>query len=186
MKVALSFLTGILILLFISCREQPDSLDEIKSFHPDDKYFKSAMVSLHFIIETSSIERVDSVFNEMINQFDLPVDARSAKDGTYMGESPYDAFDYKHIVELEIKDEKIVSLDYNEIHKSGIGKEEDESYCEEMSVTGTSPDIAYPIMEAEMLEKQNMMKVDAVSGASYSLYRFRFAITVALMKTQVK
>ncbi|HUX59644.1 MAG TPA: hypothetical protein VMV47_19405 [Bacteroidales bacterium] len=186
MKVLLSFLTVIFIFLITSCREQPDSLDEIKLFHPDDKYFKSSMVSLHFIIETSSIDRVDSIFYQMINQYDLPVDAKGAKDGTYKGESPYDAFDYKHIVEMEIKDEKIVSLDYNEIHKNGIGKEEDESYCKEMSVTGTSPDIAYPLMEAEMLEKQNTMKVSAVSGATYSLYRFRYAITVALMKSPVK
>lgn len=30
-----------------------------------------------------------------------------------------------------------------------------------------------------------MTKVDAVSGASYSLYRFRYAVTVALMKARL-
>jgi major membrane immunogen (membrane-anchored lipoprotein) len=51
-----------------------------------------------------------------------------------------------------------------------------------MSVTGTTPAIAYPLMEEMLLSTQNMMEVDAVSGASYSLQRFRLAMTIALMK----
>ena len=66
--------------------------------------------------------------------------------------------------------------------KDGHGKQEDVEYCEEMSVTGTTPAIAYPIMEEMLLAEQNMMQVDAVSGATYSLYRFRLAVTVALMQ----
>ena len=50
-----------------------------------------------------------------------------------------------------------------------------------MSVTGTTPAIAYPVMEKMLLSTQDMMQVDGVSGATYSLYRFRFAVTVALM-----
>jgi len=54
-----------------------------------------------------------------------------------------------------------------------------------MSVTGTTPAIAYPIMEEALLSTQNMMEVDAVSGASYSLHRFRFAVTLALMQASL-
>ena len=54
-----------------------------------------------------------------------------------------------------------------------------------MSVTGTSPAIAYPEMEKQLLEKQEMWEVDATSGATYSLYRFRYAVTLALMKAQM-
>ena len=50
-----------------------------------------------------------------------------------------------------------------------------------MSASGTTPATAYPILENQLIEKQNMMAVDAVSGATYSLYRFRYALTVALM-----
>ena len=169
-------------IIVFACQSTKDSLDEIKSFMPDNKYFKADIVSLHFVIETSELSRVETVFNNMISKNGLPVDATGCKDGVHIGESPYDAFDYKHVVKLEIKDEKIVSVDYNEIKKGGIGKQEDEEYNEEMSTTGTSPAIAYPIMEKQLLEKQNYLNVDAVSGASYSLYRFRFAVTVALIK----
>lgn len=107
------------------------------------------------------------------------------KDGTFTGASPYDAFDYKHEVTLKIKDGKIVELDYNEYNKEGVGKQEHQAYNEDMSVTGTSPAIAYPIYENEMLRTQNILDVDAVSGASYSLYRFRYAVTIALVKASL-
>ncbi|MFC2124019.1 hypothetical protein ACFLU5_04335 [Bacteroidota bacterium] len=159
-----------------------DDMEIIKDYKPDDKYFKAGLVSLHFIIETSSIDRVDSVFQQLIDAYKLPSKADGIKDGVYTGASPYDAFDYKHVVELEIKDGKIISIDYNEVHKSGRGKQEDKAYCEEMSITGTTPAIAYPNMEQQLLAKQDMLQVDGVSGASYSLYRFRYAITIALIK----
>ena len=183
-----------LILLFIpllvlsscgSCDCQEDSLDKVKAFKPDVKYFKSALVSLHFMMETSPVDEVDKQFMQLIKMYDLPISAEGAKDGSYVGESPYDAFDYRHVVKIQIKEGKIVALDYNEVKKDGHGKQEDEEYCEEMSVTGTTPAIAYPIMEEMLLSTQNMMQVDGVSGATYSLYRFRFAVTLALMQAYI-
>jgi len=176
------FLITTLACLLASCTPPQDSLDIVKAFKPEDKYFKSSLVSLHFVMETSAIEEVDTLFSQLIEHYNLPLSARGAKDGTYTGESPYDAFDYKHVVKLKIKDQKIVEVDYNELKKDGIGKQEDEAYCEEMSVTGTTPAIAYPILEQRLLESQDFTKIDAVSGATYSLYRFRYAVTIALMK----
>ena len=134
------------------------------------------------MMETSPVAEVDTFFQQLINMYGLPVSAEDAKDGTYIGATPYDAFDYRHEVLIKIQDGKIVELDYNEVKKDGHGKQEDEEYCEEMSVTGTTPAIAYPLMEEMLLATQNMMEVDAVSGASYSLQRFRLAMTIALMK----
>ena len=168
-----------------SCDCPEDSLDGIRAFKQDDKYFKSALVSLHFTMETSPIPEVDTLFRQLIDLFDLPVSAEGAKDGIYTGVSPYDAFDYRHEVKITIKDGIITELDYNEVNKDGKGKQEDEEYCEEMSVTGTTPAIAYPVMEKMLLSTQDMMQVDGVSGATYSLYRFRFALTLALMQTLI-
>ena len=165
-----------------SCNCQEDSLDRIKAFKTDDKYFKASLVSLHFMMETSPVTEVDTLFQQLIQMHGLPLSAEGAKDGTYLGATPYDAFDYRHEVKIQIKDGKIVALDYNEVKKDGHGKQEDEEYCEEMSVTGTTPAIAYPIMEEMLLSTQNMMEVDAVSGATYSLHRFRLAVTLALMQ----
>ena len=175
----------IFLTLSISCTSNNDSLDQIKDFQPDNEYFKASLVSLHFLIEVSPIEKVDTVFMQLIDIHHLPVDAKGTTDGIYIGESPNDAFDYRHEVSLKIKDGKIVELDYNEINKKGIGKQEDQEYNEEMSVTGTSPAIAYPIYENKLLRTQNILDVDGVSGASYSLYRFRFAVTIALMKASL-
>lgn len=170
---------------FISCREE-DPLDDIKPFGKNNKYFKAEMVNLHYIIETSDIPKVDSIFSQYIKGSSLPVDAKGCEDGEYTGESPYDAFDYKHSVTLTIKDEKITDIDYNEIYKKdGLGKQEDKEYCEEMGAAGTTPAEAYPHMEKQLLQKQDMTKVNAVSGATYSLYRFRYAVTVALMKARL-
>ena len=179
-----SFLLGLIIISITACKNNPElsDLDLIKSFKPDDKYLKSSLVSLHFVIETSSIEKIDTLFSQLIENYDLPVTASGIPDGIYSGQSPEDAFDFRHIVKIEVKDEKIVSIDYNEVPPEGPGKQEDEAYCKEMSITGTSPAIAYPAMEEQMLEKQDMMDVDAVSGASYSLYRFRYALTLAMIK----
>lgn len=173
------------VILAGSCNCGKDQLDRIKAFRPEDKYFKSALASLHFIIETSSIAEVDSVFGQLIDFYDLPLSAEGAKDGVYIGSSPYDAFDYRHEVRIKIEQGKVTELDYNELKRDGNGKQGDKAYCEEMSASGTSPAIAYPAMEEMFLSSQNIMQVDAVTGATYSLYRFRYAVCVALMQALI-
>ena len=94
----------VLISQLLSCSSQHDSLDQIKGYVPEDKYFKSSLVSVHFIMETSPIAEVDAFFNQIIELYDLPLNEKDAKDGTFIGESPYDAFDYKHIEKIKIRD----------------------------------------------------------------------------------
>ncbi|MFH1194238.1 MAG: hypothetical protein V1720_00920 [bacterium] len=182
-KIYLSFL---LISLVASCCPSSNVLNDIRAFKADDKYFSAGLNYLHFVIETSDIPRVDSVFVQMVNGYEIPVSAKGCTDGVFIGESPYDAYDYKHVVKLEIKDEKIINVDYDEVNRENEGKESDEKYNEEMKESGSSPLEAYPIYENTLFEKQNMMDVDAVSGASYSLYRFRYAVMVALMKARIE
>ena len=188
LPLLLIFLLISLPLLLHSCKScdcPEDSLDGIRAFKPENKYFKSALVALHFMMETSPPAEVDTLFKQLIQAYELPISAEGAKDGIYIGATPYDAFDYRHEVKIVIEDGKILKVDYNEVKKDGHGKQEDVDYCEEMSVTGTTPAIAYPIMEEMLLAEQNMMQVDAVSGATYSLYRFRLAVTIALMQALI-
>lgn len=180
------YLNCLLLLFFLgSCNNQTDSLESVKSFHRNDPYFKSALMSLHFMIETDPVEQVDTVFRQMIRQFELPVDAKGAADGIFIGRSPFDAFDYEHVVVLTIKNEKVVKIEYDEIHQNGVGKQYNTEYNEHMKQSGTTPYIAYPEYEKQLLSKQSMMEVDAVSGATYSLYRFRYAVTIALMQAKI-
>ncbi|MEG8947992.1 FMN-binding protein [Rosettibacter firmus] len=175
------------VFLFLKCSTvEKDSLEEIKNYNLSDRFFKASVKNMHFLIETRSPEELNLLFEQWIKANNIPVDASGCKDGIYTGESPYDAYDYKHVVKIEIKNEKIIKIDYDEIKKGGKGKENDIEYNEEMKVTGTSPSIAYPSYENQMLEKQNIMKVDAVSGATYSLYRFRYALSIALMKAKLE
>lgn len=172
----------VLFLLLTQCSTSFNHYEDLKSFKPDDKYFTSSLKNLHFITEVSSIDKVDTTFKQIINGYNLPIDAKGCSDGTYTGESPYDAFNYQHVVKITIKDEKIVDVDYDEIHLDGHGKQSNVKYNEDMSVTGTSPSIAYPKYENQLMEKQNIMEMDAVSGATYSLYRFRQATMVAFIR----
>ena len=171
--------------LLSACSKVNDDLDMIRSFKGEDEYFKANMVSLHFIIETASLEKINSVFTQMIKTNKLPVNAMGCSDGVYTGESPYDAYDYKHVVKIKIKDEKIVSVDYNERNKTCKGKKEDHEYSMKMSVTGTNPLDAYGSMEMQLLDTQDIIAVDAVSGATYSLYLFRYAVIIALIKAKI-
>lgn len=178
------FLSPIFNVCTAQCNED-GSLDELKAYMPDNKYFKTGFKGLHFVLETHPIDEVDTMFWKLINAYDLPTTADRVADGTYTGESPYDAYDYKHVVELTINAGEITEVVYNEVHKDGSDKKSDKKYNEEMSAGGTSPAIAYPEMEKQLLEKQEMWQVDATSGATYSLYRFRYAVTLALMKAKL-
>lgn len=182
----MKMLTFFFSLLIFSCSSiEKDSLDEVKNFNTSDKYFKANIKNMHFLIETRSPEELSFLFEQWIKSNNIPTDAKGCRDGIYVGESPYDAYDYKHVVKIQIKNEKIVKIDYDEIKRDGQGKEEDQEYNNEMSVMGTTPSVAYPSYENQLLEKQNFMKVDAVTGATYSLYRFRYALSIALMKAKM-
>lgn len=167
------------------CLQEQDDFEQIARFRPGDKYFTASLKSLHFRIETSDIARIDTIFTQLIKKKGIPVTARGCKNGIYTGESPYDAYDYKHVITLEIRNEKIISVDYDEVNKKGVGKQHDEKYCENMSVSGTTPAIAYPVYEKALLGKQDFQKLDIVTGASYSLYRFQYAAMIALMKASL-
>jgi len=184
-KILWLIVPAMMVCLVSSCICGKDELDKVRAFKPDDRYFKSALVTYHFMLETSPVYVLDSLFSNLVETYDLPVSAEGATDGTYRGVSPYDAFDYRHEAKIRIKDGKIIQVDYDEVNRKGIGKRDDREYCDEMSVTGTNPAIAYPAMEEELLSHQDLTEVDGVSGATYSLYRFRFAIMVALIQASV-
>ncbi|MBV5348292.1 hypothetical protein JZU61_01270, partial [bacterium] len=141
---------------------------------------KSAiLVKIHWIIERSDMNKVRSAFQEVCNENHFPSVVSGLKDGTYKGDSPADDYGYQHEVVFEMKNGKMISIDYDEIHTSGHAKQHDEEYCKQMLQSGTTPAIAYPSYEKQMLEKQDFNQIDAVSGASYSQYRFKLAILYA-------
>ena len=53
-----------------------------------------------------------------------------------------------------------------------------------MEKSGTTPAVAYPLYEQRLLKSQDIMKVDAVTGATYSLYRFLIVAAQALTEAK--
>jgi major membrane immunogen (membrane-anchored lipoprotein) len=123
---------------------------------------------------------VRNKFREICNENNFTWLVSGLKDGTYKGATPFDDYGYKHEVVFEMKNGKMISVDYDEVHRDGHAKQHDEEYCKRMLQSGTTPAIAYPKYESGMLTKQNFNEIDAVSGASYSLFRFKLAILYAI------
>lgn len=111
-------------------------------------------------------------------------DLSNAKDGTYTVESALDEKLGKSVLTLTIKDKKIVAADFTGYDLFGNVK--DENYG---SLTGRdSADYkkaqvavkAIKIYPAQLVETQDLRKVDAISGASISYEQFVETATTAL------
>lgn len=149
---------------------------------PNPESPKAAILEkIHWIIERSDMNKVRLAFKKICDENHFSSLVSGLKDGIYKGASPDDDYGYRHEVTFEMKGGKMISIDYDEIHKDGHAKQHDEEYCKRMLQSGTTPAIAYPIYENQMLSKQDFNQIDAVSGASYSDYRFRLAILYAIL-----
>ena len=143
---------------------------------------EKAIQSMETYIERNTVSDVRIVFSFFISLISAPVTAKNNADGIYRAESIYDDYHYKHVISLAVKDGKIVRVDYDEVKEDGTSKRKSADYNAQMTAgTGTSPEIAYPVYESRLVEKQNLMSVNAVTGASYSQYRFRMTAIRALM-----
>lgn len=152
-----------------------------KAQTPDSK--TTVLEKIHWIIERSDMNKVRSAFKEICDENHFSSLVSGLKDGIYKGASPADDYGYRHEVTFEIKSGKMISVDYDEIHADGHAKQHDEEYGKRMLQSGTTPAIAYQDYENQMLNKQDFSKIDAVSGASYSDYRFRLAILYAILNS---
>lgn len=143
----------------------------------------TTLEKIHWIIERSDMEKVRQTFKEICGENRFPAVVSGLKDGVYKGSSPADDYGYRHEVTFEMKNGKMISIDYDEIHSDGHTKQHDEEYGKRMLQSGTTPAIAYPKYENQMLRTQDFSKIDAVSGASYSNYRFKLAILYAILNS---
>ncbi|HPR85529.1 MAG TPA: hypothetical protein PLG33_05730 [Prolixibacteraceae bacterium] len=144
---------------------------------------QAVLEKIHWIIERSDVKKMREAFKQICDENHFASLVLGLKDGTYKGSSPADDYGYRHEVTFEMKGGKMISIDYDEINAEGHAKQSNKEYCEAMKESGTTPAIAYPSYEKQMLEKQDFNKIDAVSGASYSDYRFRLAILYAILNS---
>lgn len=143
----------------------------------------TVLEKMHWVIERSDMKKVRLEFQKICDENHFSGAVSRLKDGKYKGTTPADDYGYRHEVVFEMKNGVLISIDYDEIHTSGHAKQHDEEYAKRMLSSGTTPAIAYPAYENQMLSKQDFNRVDAVSGASYSLYRFKLAILYAIQNS---
>lgn len=152
---------------------------------PEIKLSDADWVKIHLMIERSPVDTVKTCFELFVNKNTLKTSPLNCNNGKFIGLTPADDYGYVHLAVLEINQGKIMNVHYDELKLNGDNKRTDINYNREMLKSGTSPAIAYPIYENRLINKQDYMKIDAVTGATYSLYRFRMAVAKALEKARV-
>ena len=112
------------------------------------------------------------------------IDLTNAKDGIYTAESSLDEKLGKSVLTLTIKDKKIIAADFEGYDLLGNVKGEDygsllgkDSADYKKAQTAVKAIKLYP---AQLVETQDLSKVDAISGASISYGQFVETATTAL------
>lgn len=86
MKQFITLLIIAAFLMFNSCCQPPaDKLAFLNDYKPGNEYLKPGMIDLHFIMETSSISKVDSVFKKLIERNDLPLTPKDEEKRNHAG-----------------------------------------------------------------------------------------------------
>src|SRR5665648_1276355 len=160
------FLLGIALITFLLSNSLMISLYKQKK-ETQKKTIKASEVdweNLHWMIERSSVDKVQEDFELFVRNNALGTSALNCKNGKFFGLTPPDDYGFMHLVYLEINQGKIIDLHYDELKANGKNKRNNIDYNKEMLKSGTSPSIAYPIYEKELIKNQDYMKVDAVTG----------------------
>lgn len=104
------------------------------------------------------------------------------KDGTYKAEyKSYDDHGWKDYVSITVSGGKITAVDYDSLNEAGEKKSADTAYREQMEpVSKTYPEKFSKELEDQLVDKQDVKKVDAVAGATTSSNAFKILATEAL------
>ena len=165
--------------------ENPVPLNEYASWEPENHYFRASLISLHYLTETQPVDQLKSIYQQFENSHHLILTPAGLPDGTFSAVSLPDAFDYTHQIQITICDGKITTVHYDEMRLDGNSKRSDSAYARHMIAVGTIPSIAYNSMEKQLLKNQDLSKIDGVSGATYSYYRFKYVTYLAFMKAKL-
>lgn len=108
-------------------------------------------------------------------------DGRGYKDGYYTAQAAEYDHGYKEYVCILIKNNHIVSVEFNAKDYSGYIKSWDNGYMNRMkNVNGTYPNEYTRTYAAQLVEEQDIEKVDAITGASNSGRNFVKLVRAAL------
>lgn len=96
------------------------------------------------------------------------------QDGDYAAEfAEYDSRGYKDYLRVTVKDNAVISVEYDAVDVSGIKKSQDADYEADMrAVQDTYPEKYSADLVNQYLEAQKISGVDALAGATYSSNAF--------------
>lgn len=96
------------------------------------------------------------------------------KDGKFNGEGTPDSQGWKGVIQIEVKDGKIVDVEYDEVNEDGREKSDDEEYSKSMEdASGISPEDAFEQLEDALIKTQSPDRIDAIAGATTSSENFK-------------
>ena len=108
--------------------------------------------------------------------------ANAMTDGYFTAEmADFDEHGWKEIITIYVKDNKIVSVDYDAINQSGFIKSWDMDYMRIMNAAdGTYPNKYVRQYSDALLLYQKPEKVQAITGATHSYHTFQALAVAAL------
>lgn len=107
------------------------------------------------------------------------------KDGFYTAEMAEFSHGWEEYLIIQVKDNKIVSAEFNARNESGFIKAWDNSYMKNMmSVQGTYPNKYTREYVQQLIDGQADMEVDAVTGASHSGQNFEKLVAAVLRQAE--
>ena len=104
-------------------------------------------------------------------------------DGEYEAELDPDERGWKAVVELTVEGGKITEVAFDEVNEEGVRKSENEEYLERWS-TAANIDASkvYTQYQDELIDKQNIIEVEAITGATSTHQKFQDVVKKALDK----
>jgi major membrane immunogen (membrane-anchored lipoprotein) len=95
------------------------------------------------------------------------------KDGTYRAKQAEEEYGWSEFVEITVSGGKITNVVFDAEKTTGELKSQDQAYRESMEpVSGTYPEKFYAELEAQLLDKQDIKKIEVVTGATTSTNKF--------------
>lgn len=107
-------------------------------------------------------------------------------DGYFMAQAAsYDEYGWKEYVVIYVKDNRIVTVNYNAKNPSGFIKSWDMQYMRDMNeICGTYPNEYTRVYAEALVNNQSVDAVDVISGATSSYHTFKKLAEAAIAQAK--
>jgi len=115
------------------------------------------------------------------NNMDNETSMKKYKDGEYEAELDPDERGWRSVVKIEVENNEITNVDYDEFDENDKKKSEDEEYNKTWkSASDIDATEAYPQLEEELIKTQDVDQIETITGATGSTENFKEVVSKAL------